>query len=182
MLLLLSLFLVVLIPSIYFGYALNRFYCYDKVDMPSLENETAQGNRYIHDVGNHQVENGHYVGLYWCEEEMEQAWNQRSSQKYHSVDKYGYKVKETLVRYLTSKNLRKDANGVSQLTENDVRNIEAGISNYLLAGKGLSLYPRIYVAIWEVDNYLKTGYADRITSYNVCYTKLLRTKNGYYVQ
>ena len=172
MLLLLSLFLVLLIPSIYFGYALNRFYCYDKVDVLSLEDETAQGNCYIHDVGNHQVENGHYVGLYWCEAEMEQVWNQRSSQKYHSVDKYGYQVKETLVRYLTSKNLRKDANGVSQLTENDVRNIEAGISNYLLAGKGLSLYPRIYVAIWEVDNYLKTGYADaRSLSLRIEYIK-----------
>ncbi|MCW0484958.1 O-antigen ligase family protein [Gaoshiqia sediminis] len=160
MLLGMSLMLLILIPSVYLAYAINRFYDLDPLDPTSLEDRTSLGNPYTHHLENPQLENGHYVGLYWCEQEMEKAWNQRAEIKYNEPDQHGYQIKETLVRYLTSKNLRKDAAGVSQLTSEDIRNIEAGISNHILARKGLSLYPRIYVSIWEVDNYLKTGYAN----------------------
>ena len=39
-------------------------------------------------------------------------------------------VEATLARYLTSKDLRKDAQGVMALTDEDIRNIEQGIANY----------------------------------------------------
>ena len=155
-----TLILLFVIPVGYLYYAIEKFYDVDVVEFSQLEKVTSQGNNYSHNLQNKKIENGHYVGLYWCEEEMEKAWNKRANIKYIEIDKNGYQVKETLVRYLTSMNLRKDAEGISQLSVDDIRNIESGISNYILAQKGLSLYPRIYVSIWELDTYFKTGYAN----------------------
>lgn len=151
---------LLLLPLSYLYYAVNRYYDIETVDLTQLDKETVKGNPYQHNFNNKQIENGHYVGLFWNEEEMKNAWNKRANLKYNERDKNGYQVKHTLVRYLSSKGLRKDEAGVSSLTETDIYNIEDGISNYILAQKGLSLYPRIYVSIWELDNYFKTGYAN----------------------
>lgn len=152
---------LILFPVAYTIYAIDRFYDTDEIVAEQLETKTALGNPYKHDLKNERIENGHYVGLYWSEDEMKEAWNKRAHLKYDEKDQYGYEVRFTLVRYLTSKNLRKDAEGVNQLTEQDIRNIENGISNYLLVQKGISLYPRVYITIWELDTYLKTGYANQ---------------------
>jgi O-antigen ligase len=56
---------------------------------------------------------------------------------------------------MTSKNLRKDSTGVWQLTAQDIKNIEGGMTNYLFESKGL--YPRLYQSVWEFDQYLKNG-------------------------
>ncbi|WP_430972403.1 O-antigen ligase family protein [Sunxiuqinia rutila] len=155
-----SVVLILLIPFGYMYYAVDRFYTVDLVNYAELDSLTAQGNPYRHDFDDQQLENGHYVGLYWNEQEMQEAWDARARLKYGEKDVNGYEVKYTLVRYLTSKNLRKDAAGVTSLSKKDIENIEAGVSNYLLAKRGLSLYPRVYTSIWELDTYFKTGYAD----------------------
>ncbi|MGQ7870810.1 O-antigen ligase family protein [Sunxiuqinia sp. sy24] len=167
---------IILAPASYLYYAIDRFYTVDLVVDAELDKQTAQGNPYYHDWNNQQLENGHYVGLYWNETEMQKAWNKRANLKYNEIDKHGYQVKYTLVRYLTSKDLRKDAAGVSQLTKEDIQYIEAGISNHLLAKKGLSLYPRIYTSIWELDTYFKSGYANHQSlSQRIEYTKAALT-------
>lgn len=153
--------ILILTPTGYVYYAVEKYYDIDEINTSTLDKKTSQGNEYYHDLNNKLVENGHYVGLYWCEKEMEEAWNKRADLKYNEFDKNEYQVKSTLIRYLTSKNLRKDAEGVNELTDEDIKNIESGISNYILANKGLSLYPRIYVSIWELDTYFKTGQANQ---------------------
>lgn len=153
--------ILVLVPVLYLSYSIHKFYNIDKVDFNHLDQTTALGHKYTQHLKDKNIENGHYVGLYWCEPEMREAWNERAKVKYDSIGDNGYEVKYTLIRYLTSKNLRKDAAGVKQLSEEDIQNIEAGISNYILAEEGLSLYPRIYVSIWELDNYFKTGNANQ---------------------
>lgn len=153
--------ILVLVPILYLSFAVHKFYNVDKIDFNLLDRTTEQGNPYTHHLKNKHIENGHYVGLYWCEPEMRKSWNKRAEIEYDSIGGNGYQVKYTLIRYLTSKNLRKDAAGVGQLTNDDIKNIEAGISNYILANRGLSLYPRIYVSIWELDNYFKTGDANQ---------------------
>jgi len=164
--------LVVLLPAAYLYYAVNRYYDVDKIAHEELEQTTKNGNPYQHDLADQRLENGHYLGLYWNEPEMKAAWNTVANLKYDDRDQYGHQVKETLARYLTSKNLRKDAEGVHQLKEEDIANIEAGISNFLLARKGISLYPRIYVSIWEIDTYLKTGHANhKSLAQRIEYTK-----------
>ncbi len=170
------LLLVILLPAAYLYYAVNRYYDVDPVAYEELDSTTRNGNPYQHDLDDQQLENGHYVGLYWNEQEMKATWNARARLKYDDQDQHGHHVKQTLVRYLTSKNLRKDGEGVNQLTEADIGNIEAGISNYLLARKGLSLYPRVYVSIWELDTYLKTGHANhKSLAQRIEYTKAALT-------
>ena len=156
--LVLRIYLVVLIITIpvlglsYITHAITRFYTIDKVDFDSLENTTLKGNRYIHYTHLREIENGHYVWLYVCEEELRSAWNLRSLYVYDGNDKKGQAIKHTLIRYLASKNARKDANGVAALTDEDIRSIEEGKTNYIF-NNTYSLYPKLYEIIWQVDQY-----------------------------
>jgi hypothetical protein len=62
----------------------------------------------------------------------------------------------TLIRFLTSKGLRKDAAGVRQLETEEIRAIEHGVANVIYM-KRFRLYPRIYEVIWEIDRF-RMGY------------------------
>lgn len=152
--------IVICLPVIYVWHVVNQFYDIEKVDAANIENITAEGNRYQHDFQNPMVENGHYVYLYVCEKEMRKEWNKRSEIKYDSLGTNHYPISATLLRYLTSKGLRKDAEGVKALTDIDILNVEQGIANVIFQGKHLSLYPRIYQTVWEYYVYSKTGYAN----------------------
>lgn len=100
------------------------------VDFSTLEKKTAQGNDYWHDTIYNPVEDGKYVGLYYCKKELQEAWSQRSDLPFEGTTLNGESLEATLARYLTSKDLRKDAQGVSALTDEDIHNIEQGVANY----------------------------------------------------
>lgn len=100
----------------------------EPVDFATLEKKTAQGNDYWHDTIHNPVEDGKYVGLYYCRKELQEAWQQRSALPLN--DSAGVMLEPTLARYLTSKGLRKDAQGVMELTDEDIHNIEQGVANY----------------------------------------------------
>ena len=102
----------------------------EPVDFATLDKQTAQGNDYWHDTICNPVEDGKYVGLYYCQKEMQEAWVQRSTMPFDGLTTTGENLEATLARYLTSKGLRKDAQGVMALTDEDIRNIEQGIANY----------------------------------------------------
>ena len=100
------------------------------VDFSTLEKTTAQGNPYWHDTIHNPVEDGKYVGLYYNRNELREAWSQRSELPFDGTTVDGENLEATLARYLTSKDLRKDAEGVMALTDEDVKNIEQGVANY----------------------------------------------------
>lgn len=100
------------------------------VDFNSLDLTTAQGHYYWHDTACFPVENGKYIGLYFCRSEMREAWNRRSSFDYDGLTADGENLEATLARYLTSKDLRKDAEGINALTDQDIQNVEHGVANY----------------------------------------------------
>ena len=102
----------------------------ESVDFSTLEKKTALGNDYWHDTVYNPVEDGKYVGLYYCRMELEEAWSQRSDLPFDGTTTNGENLEATLARYLTSKDLRKDAQGVMALTDGDIRNIEQGVANY----------------------------------------------------
>jgi len=102
----------------------------EPVDFSTLERKTAQGNTYWHDTIYNPVEDGKFVGLYYCKTEMQEAWSERSTMPFEGTTTNGESLEATLARYLTSKDLRKDAEGVKALTDEDVRNIEQGVANY----------------------------------------------------
>ncbi len=153
-------FLLIIVPVSYVSWVVYDFYDIEEVDESSIDRQTALGNPYSHHFENPMVENGRYVHLYVCEKEMREEWNKRSEIKYDSNGLNGYPVRATLLRYLTSKGLRKDAEGVRALNDHDIRNVEKGIANYIFAGNKFSLYPRIYQTVWEYYVYTKTGYAN----------------------
>jgi hypothetical protein len=131
----------------------GRFYT-QKDDLEHLDRTTALGNLYWHDLDNSMIENGWKVGLYQCEPEMREAWNKRSSMNYDGLDKKNQELKYTLIRYLTSLGLRKDAHGISLLTDEDINLIEKGFANSLYR-EPKRLRVRIYETIWEIDQYHK---------------------------
>ncbi|MFV0590381.1 MAG: O-antigen ligase family protein [Draconibacterium sp.] len=153
------LIVLIVFPVWYIINAVDDFYDIDKIEINDLELKTARGNIYKHDLNNPMVENGHYVNIYICEPEMREEWNKISEIKYDSIGASGYRVAATLMRYLTSKDLRKDAEGVKALSQRDVKNVEAGIANYIFE-KRFSLYPRIYQTIWEYYVFSQTGDAN----------------------
>jgi hypothetical protein len=108
----------------------DRLLRVEPVDITRLDKKTAQGNDYWHDTVCFPVEDGQYIGLYFCRSEMREAWNRRSELDYDGLTHNGENLEATLARYLTSKNLRKDAAGVDALSDDDLRNVENGIANY----------------------------------------------------
>ncbi len=151
--------LLISTPVAYVSWIIVDFYDIEKVDPEIIDKKTAQGNPYWHDFENPLVENGRFVYLYVCHEEAREEWNKISEIKYDSISVSGYPVSATLLRYLTSKGLRKDARGVQMLNKKDVENVEKGIANVIYADKKFSLYPRVYQTVWEYYIYTKTGHA-----------------------
>lgn len=125
------------------------------VDFKTLNKMTKLGNPYTHDLSNSQVENGYYVWLYVSEDELRQAWNKRSRYDFYGKDKAGQEIKYTLIRFLTSKGYRKDAEGVSKLTDQEVADVEDGIASIVYVEKS-TLYVRMYKIFWEYSRYIAT--------------------------
>lgn len=127
----------------------------DPVDFNALEKTTKLGNPYWHDLSNLQVENGGYVWLYVATDELREAWNKRSKYVFDGKDKAEQEIKYTLIRFLTSKGYRKDAEGVSKLTAQEVVMVEDGIASVIYVEKP-NIYVRIYKIFWEYNSYQLT--------------------------
>jgi hypothetical protein len=156
-LLFLLLITVILAPVIYIGLIWYEFYDTDKIDPQSVDKISPAGNPYSFDFNSKEKENGHWVGMYLCVPELRREWNNRSHCKFDSLDKQGYPYSATLIRYLTSKGLRKDSTGLSKLKDKDIRAVENGLANHIYVDHPFSLYPRIYETIWELDVYFRLG-------------------------
>lgn len=151
--------LAILIPSfiiVYLNATIKSYLIPHKNDLNNIEYYSANGNPYYNDTINYQVENGSYIGMYICDVELEEAWGKRSQLDYAGSDEKGQYLKLTLIRYLNSKDLRKDEQGVSQLSDEDIRNIEKGIANVHYAKK-FSINSRIYKLLWEYQTAQRGG-------------------------
>lgn len=140
----------------YFAHIDDTYFVGHQQDASSLPVLTHNGNPYRHDTLSHDKENGYYVNLYLCPEELEAQWPTVSSLPLSTVTPNGLTVKEALIRYLTSLDLRKDSVGVSQLSPRDVKAIERGVYNATLVRKSF-----IFKATWHelenMDRYLQSG-------------------------
>lgn len=158
--LLLSFFLFIIGGGSYALYKIvSRETKKDELNVAALEKYTALGNPYHHETPeNGLTENGHYIWIYYAEDELKEAWNKRSNIDFFWKDLKGNVLRFTLVRYLTSKNLRKDAEGLSKLSDKEIRAIERGVSNVNYLGT-TSLKGRLKEIKWEIQTYLETGEA-----------------------
>lgn len=132
----------------------------DVVDYNRLPAYTAHGNLYKHFKTTKEfTENGHFIWIYYCESELKEEWAKRSKIDFYWKDLKGNVLRYTLVRYLTSKNLRKDADGLKQLSDEEIRLIERGVSN--VRYKNFSSFRgRLHEIIWEIKRYKESGNAN----------------------
>lgn len=150
------------IPILLIYYALwfnKNYLSIAPVKLQTLEQQTVNGNPYWHDTIQFGIESRRYVGLYICETELKMAWEKRSRLAYTATDKNGNELRATLIRYLNTKNLRKDAAGLAQLNQNDIQNIENGIANEGLI-KPFNITSRLDDFFMRLREYRQTGNAN----------------------
>lgn len=118
------------------------------------EERTLSGGRYTFN-DNGGKENGYYVHRHVCHEELRKEWNKRSSVPYSSTqDKFQFNAK--ILRYLSSRGLKKDSVGISQLNNEEITAIEQGVTNaYYLKANPIS--KRIHQLFWEIDEAIRRG-------------------------
>jgi hypothetical protein len=124
-------------------------YFHVKDPVPDRTALTASGNPYTFEE-NPMVENGHYIGNYVCEKELQTAWTMRSDSVYDGL------TSATLVRYLNSLGLRKDSAAVMSLSDNDIRNIENHNANIYYTKK-VSPRRALYETFFGFTLYEKYG-------------------------
>ena len=146
--------------------ALVTFYVISQVSKPlslpidpdpaSLHELTSEGNSYLHNFQDDMRENGHLVYIFISDDELRKAWNTRSNIDFDSLDEAGNEIRYTTYRYLSSRGLRKDKEGLSSLDEDEIRAIERGVVNYLHLDWPL-LMVRLHQTLWEFQEYHRTS-------------------------
>jgi hypothetical protein len=101
-----------------------------EVNLSTLPTHTVSGNPYVQDTLQFLRENGHLVYINISDYELEQHWKSRSKLDYNGKDLRGEDLKHTLYRYLSSKGLNKDKEGLSELTHKDIEAVERGYTNH----------------------------------------------------
>lgn len=148
--------ILVTLPLFLFLYVRTTIYSYftvENIEIKNLEKTTSRGNLYYHDKTNFGIENGNYIGLYVCPDELKQSWAFRSKINLDSNDRMGQHLSNTLIRFLNSKGLRKDADGVNALTDKEIKAIENGYANIIyLQHPGLQT--RLYKILFEYNSYM----------------------------
>ncbi|MFT5228175.1 MAG: hypothetical protein ACI8YO_000983 [Gammaproteobacteria bacterium] len=130
----------------------NQYFDAEVVVEISLDKKTLNGETYVHRENLGTLENGNYIWKYYAPKETKKAWNTVSKIRHDGLDKNGHKIFGTIVRYMTSRGLRKDARGVAQLSQVDISNIENGQTNYLHdSQKGIDR--RLNQIFYEIDRY-----------------------------
>ncbi len=140
----------------YLTYCVANYYDVEEVDYSQLDLQTEFGEDYKHDIDNRQLENGHYVWLYIAPIELETTWNQKANIPYSEKDASGQNISGTLIRYITSKGLRKDAEGVNALNLEDIKKIESGIAS-VCHDEHKGIRKRVDKVLFEFDSYYNGG-------------------------
>lgn len=147
----------VLFALSYLAHTIDKFFTRNNVEYKALPRTTINGNAYTHDTLNRQFENGNLVWINICYPELKRAWERKCS--YYSNEKFkGYQdIEFNLIRYLTSKDLKKDSVGFSKLDSIDIRLINNRVSSVIYRDHKVGVYPRLYQLLWEIDSYKTAG-------------------------
>jgi hypothetical protein len=91
--------------------------------------QTSKGNHYFHDTLSEKNEHGDPIMVNICEVELREEWSKVSKISYDGQDLKHQFLKNTLIRFMDSKNLKKDGEHFKQLSKSDIKAIEKGIAN-----------------------------------------------------
>jgi hypothetical protein len=136
--------------------AYHHYFDVEPMEWETLDATTPRGEEYQHHNDYPFVEDGYYVMTYIAWGELYDAWFTRSLIHPDSLDARGHVLKGTLIRYLASKGLRKDADGIAALSNDDVKAIEMGIPT-IQDGKKHGLEKRLDRIFFEWSNYRAGG-------------------------
>ena len=142
----------VLIVASFVTKTISLYYTVDKVDPSIGSYTTANGRLYSNNFTSRETENGHFVDLLVCEEELRREWNRRCLVQYDDQDANGFPLQYALKRFLTSKGLRKDSIGVWSLSNEEVIAVSKGVANVLDVSP-FSIKGKIYRLVREIDHY-----------------------------
>lgn len=120
---------------------------------------SAGGEIYSHELDDPQVENGTHVWTYMAWEELHRTWPLRSDRPIEGTDDKGHPIWSTLMRYLSSKGLRKDSVTVMGLSDADIEAIEQGVPNAMDHERS-ALRKRIDEVLFELGHYHAFGATD----------------------
>ena len=137
-----ALVLLIVLPAGYIAYTANDYFSMEAPPEGSLESHSARGKEYYHNWGDTQVENGNLIWYYISWDELASEWGKRSKIPFAGTDIKGRDLNGTLIRYLSSRGLKKDAEGMSQLSDEDIRRIEMGKTSFK-QGQGSGLNRRL---------------------------------------
>lgn len=122
---------------------------YNSDEYKNLPIKTAEGNLYLHSLREVSPETGKPIDIYVCNKELKREWEKVSAFDYYGEDIKGQEIRATIIRYLASKDLKKDAVGFAQLTQQDVKNIENGEASIYNRG----ILARVYSIQMQLNNY-----------------------------
>jgi hypothetical protein len=145
--------LLIVFMAVFVRHEVKAFYNINRIPLKST---TINGNPYQNYPERKDIENGNPVWINICETELRKEWNKRSSFSYDSADLRYQKLKYTLIRYIASKGYDKDSSGIAQLTPDDIKYIERGVTNVLFT-RGKPIRSKIYELVWQIDYYRNGG-------------------------
>lgn len=114
--------------------------------------QTENKNSFYHDEKSKEMENGYLVWSNVCFKELEPSWNRRSKIKFNENDAKGNPISSTIIRFITSKGYYKDASGINKLTDEEIKLIEKGVTNYLYTNQS-GIKTRIHEFIYEYHSF-----------------------------
>lgn len=130
----------------------------------NLNLTTTRGNKYVNKQTNF-IENGYYVDKYVCSKEVDLAWKERTGLSINDSSENNdgtYPYYFIIYRYLNSKGLRKDYDGVMKLSNKDIDNIRHGFANVVYTER-FSLRPRLYRTFFEFERYNSTHHVNNMS-------------------
>ncbi len=130
---------------------------YEKVNSLKPISLTKSGSKYTFDKVSERKndkENGYLIWSNISWDEIELEWNKKSVIPFSGKDLKDQFLSTTLIRFLSSKGIYKDAESVINLTSIEVDAIEKGIPNHKFIDMN-GMDKRIYEIIWEHDNYIQ---------------------------
>ncbi len=117
---------------------------------------TKLGNKYNERGDERSRENGNFVYDNVCKKEIINNWPKYSDYDIYGKSDAGNSLYFVLLRYMTSKGLTKDAEGLEKLSKEDIKNIENGETNYKYI-KTHGINHRIYTILSGLTTYYYSG-------------------------
>ncbi|MDR9487378.1 O-antigen ligase family protein [Salibacter sp.] len=147
-------FIVLFIATGWWMFDTAKNYLTVKQDFDYSQEYTPYGDVYVTDLEDKRVENGYYITHFVAYGELRRTWEKRSDVPFDSLDAKGQRIEMTMKRFITSKGLKKDRDGVMALTDEEIKAIENGVASVrYMDASGIEL--RYLKILFEFNNYLE---------------------------